>query len=586
MPPLARNGLAFVLALAPAVALGGCQRPATVPAPEASGPVLFRDVTEEVGLSFVHDAGPVGAFFMPQIVGSGAALFDYDNDGRLDLYLLHNAGPNSKSTNRLYHQEADGRFRDVSAGSGLDFAGHCMGVAVGDVNNDGLPDVLVTQYGGPRLFLNNGDGTFTDVTREAGLSPGLWGTSASFVDYDRDGWLDLVVVNYLDYGPDRPCTDMSGRREFCPPTAFAGTVTKLFHNLGRRAADKGARVLFEDATMRSGLGRRPGNGLGVVCADFNGDRWPDILIANDRQANSLWINQKDGTFKEEALRHGLAYNAEGQAQANMGVALGDVDGDNRFDVFISHLTEETHTLWRQVTPGHFQDRTTASGLASPRWRGTGFGTVMADFDHDGFPDLAVANGRVMYGQPPPGTSDEARARLGPFWCHYAERNQLFLNDGKGGFLDVSPANRPFCGLPGVFRGLACGDVDGDGAVDLLVTSVAGPARLFRNVAPKRGHWLIVRALDPALRRDAYGAEVTAVAGGRRWKRWLNPGSSYLCSNDPRAHFGLGEATRVDAIEVVWPDGTEEEFTRPLPADQSVVVRKGEGRPLVREGKAP
>jgi hypothetical protein len=592
MNRLPRFGPALLVPILAAVVVG-CQGAVSPPSAEPAGPPLFRDVTEEVGLSFLHDAGPApGDYFMPQAIGSGAALFDYDGDGRLDIYLIHNAGPHSKSTNRLFHQE-DGCFRDVSAGSGLDIAGYGMGAAVGDVNNDGRPDILVTQYGGSRLFLNNGDGTFTDITREAGLDLALWGTSASFVDYDRDGWLDLVVVHYVDYGPDRPCTDVGGRREFCPPQSFPGTITKLYHNLGRQPPasppgtgenkGRGHGVRFEDVTVKSGLGKRPGPGLGIVCADFNGDGWPDILVANDRQPNYLWINHQGGTFREEAVVRGLAYNTEGQAQAGMGVALGDVDGDLRFDIFITHLTEETHTLWLQRAPGLFQDRTAATGLANLRWRGTGFGTVMADFDHDGWPDLAVANGRVMYGRPPAG--DLNLPGLGPFWSHYAERNQIMLNDGKGGFLDVSPANAPFCGRPGVYRGLACGDINGDGAVDLLVTAIAGPARLFYNAAPNRGHWLIVQAVDPALHRDAYGAELTVRAGERCWKGWLNPGSSYLCSNDPRVHFGLGQADHVDAIEVLWPDGSAEEF-RDYPTDKEVKLEKGKGRSLKREKQAP
>jgi hypothetical protein len=591
-------GHAVVLALSLAVAVG-CQDAGPAAAP--AGPLVFQDVTADVGLRFVHDAGPLGDYFMPQIVGSGVALLDFDNDGLLDIYLVHNAGPSSKSTNRLFHQEKDGRFRDVSDGSGLDIAGFGMGVAVGDINNDGWPDVLVTQYGGSRLFLNKGNGTFTDITRSAGLDLVLWGTSASFVDYDRDGWLDLVVVHYLDYGPDRPCTDIGGRREYCPPQAFHGTVSKLYHNLGvtpppqpsptRGEGERklppplwgrdgvGGMVRFEDVTLKSGLGKRPGNGLGIVCADFDGDGWPDILIANDRQANSLWINQHDGTFREEGLRRGVAYNAEGQAQGNMGVAIGDVDGDLLFDLFISHLTEETHTLWRQLAPGRFQDRTAASGLAATRWRGTGFGTVMADFDCDGAPDIAVANGRVMYGKPPESAIPGADAEVGPFWSHYADRNQLFLNDGKGNFLDISPANDPFCGRPGVYRGLACGDIDNDGALDLVTTCISGPARLFKNIAAARGHWLMLRAIDPALHRDAYGAEVTVQAGGRHFKRWLNPGYSYLCSNDPRLHFGLGQANHVEAIEVLWPNGDAEVFPQ-VKADQAIELRKGSGKPLL------
>jgi hypothetical protein len=520
-----------------------------------------------------------GDYFMPQIMGSGAALLDFDNDGRLDLYFLQNGGPNSRSTNRLYHQEADGRFKDVSAGSGLDVAGYGMGVAVGDVNNDGFPDVLVTEYSGLRLFLNNGNGTFTDITKEAGLESVLWGTSASFFDYDRDGWLDLVVVNYLDYSPSRPCGD-AGKPDYCHPNAFGGAVTKLYHNRGLEKGDadlnKKVRVpFFEDVTLKSGLGRLPGPGLGVVCADFDGDGWPDIFVANDSKANRLWINQRDGTFKEEGVVRGVAFNGLGRPQANMGVALGDVSGQGQFDLYVTHLTEETNTLWKQGPRGLFRDQTAAAGLASPLWHGTGFGTVLGDFDHDGTLDLAVVNGRVARAGKLASGEPGASGGLEPFWRDYAERNQLFANDGSGRFRDISPQNKPFCGTAAVSRGLACGDLDGDGALDLLVTTVAGPARLYRNVAPGRGHWLLVRALDPALKRDAYGAEITVRAGDRRWLRWLNPASSYLCSNDPRAHFGLGQAERVDAIEIRWPDGAAEVFPGGA-ADRAVVLRKGEG----------
>jgi hypothetical protein len=255
----------------------------------------------------------------------------------------------------------------------------------------------------------------------------------------------------------------------------------------------------------------------------------------------------------------------------MGVALGDVDGDGLCDVFVTHLTEETNTLWRQGPKGIFHDRTAAAGLASGRMRGTGFGTVLADFDQDGALDLAVVNGRVNRDQTLRGTAS------GSFWSRYAERNHLFANDGSGRFRDISPYEPALCGTPGVARGLACGDIDGDGALDLLVTTVSGPARLYRNVAPGRGHWLMVRALDPALKRDAYGAEIIVQVGSRRLLRRVNPGYSYLCSNDPRAHFGLGAAQRVDAVQVIWPDGTEESFPE-CAADQIVVLRKGEGKP--------
>src|SRR5579875_2953954 len=488
----------------------GCQR---MDAPAAAlGLPWFEDVTERAGLDFVHDAGPIGDYFMPQQVGSGAALFDFNNDGRLDIYLLQNGGPKSRSTNRLYQQMPDGRFHDVSRGSGLDIAGHNMGVAVGDVNNDGWADLLVTQYGGVKLFLNHGDGTFRDVTERAGLSNPSWGTSAAFFDYDRDGWLDLIVVNYVDYDPTWPCQGQYGKPDYCAPKTFPSRVSRLFHNRGSKDSWNG----FTDVTEASGVGRRPGPGLGVVCADFDGDGWPDIFIANDGQPNHLWINQKNGRFKEEAVVRGLAYNGMGQAQAGMGIAVGDVDGDGLLDVFVTHLTEEGNTLWRQGPPGLYSDRSAAAGLLRPAARGTGFGTLLADFDHDGALDLAVVNGRVSAR-----TAVEDWS-LGPFWSYYGEQNQLFRGDGRGSFADLAPQNPALCGRRNMARGLVRGDLDGDGAVDLLVTTIGGPARLFKNVVAARGHWLRVRTVDPALHRDALGALVRVRAGGRTWVRSLHP----------------------------------------------------------------
>jgi hypothetical protein len=548
---------------------------ARAPALRPEAPAWFADVTDEAGLAFVQDPGPTGSFFFPQITGSGAALLDFDQDGRLDVYLLQGAGPDSPARNRLFRQDRDGHFTDVSAGSGLDVAGYCTGVAVGDVNNDGWPDVLVAQYGGLRLFLNNkGDGTFTDVSRESGLETARWATSAAFFDYDRDGWLDLVVAHYVDWDPNVHCHAHSGEREFCGPSGFPGSVTQLYHNTGKAgpaAAGKPPRVRFEDVTDRSGLASRKGPGLGVVCLDFDGDGWPDILVANDGKPNHLWVNRHGGTFKEEAVQRGLAYNAMGKADANMGIAVGDADGDGLFDVFVTHLTEETNTFWRQDPRGLFHDRTAAGGLAPANARGTGFGTVLADFDQDGWPDVAVANGRVKIG-----VAAVGEATLGPFWSRYAEYNRLFANEGKGRFRDRSASEPGLCGVPGVWRSLAVGDVDGDGAPDLLATQIAGPARLFKNVAPGRGHWLIVRAVDPALKRDAYGAEITVHAAGRRHIGWVNPGSSYQCSNDPRAHFGLGGAAGYDGIEVRWPDGSAETFPGGA-ADRVRVLKRGEGR---------
>ncbi len=559
------------------VALLGCWAGSspTVTTPDDDGPVWFEDVTDAVGLNFVHDPGPTGTYFMPQSMGSGCAVI-HDRDGTLYLYLLQGAGPDSSSVNRLYKRlPEDGKFQDVTAGSGLDVAGYSIGVAVGDVNNDGLPDVLLTQYGRIRLFLNLGGGRFTDITDEAGLKNTLWGASAAFLDYDRDGWLDLFVVNYLDYDATKEtCVSPDGKKDFCGPNTMPGTSSKLFHNLGPVAAADGkpaARVRFQEVSFESGIGQLSGPGLGVVCADFNGDGWPDIFVANDGKPNRLWINQKNGTFLDEAPSRNVASTATGKAFAGMGVAVGDTANEDMLDLYVTHLTSETNTLWKQGPRGRFKDRTAESGLMATRWRGTGFGTLMADFDLDGSLDIAVVNGRVLRGGPAKNTD------LG-FWETYAERNQVFANDGHVKFRDVSPSNKAFCGRYNVGRGLLCDDFNDDGAPDLLMTTIGGRARLLRNVAPHRGHWLKVRALDPVRQRDAYGAELHVRAGAHKWFRVIQPVQSYLSSSSPLALFGLGDVTQIDALRVRWPDGLKDEWEE-FPGgavDRTVVLRRGEG----------
>ncbi len=546
--------------------LPGCNRPAPSGGEPPTEPAWFEDVTDKLGISFTHDPGPLdGKYPMPQIVGSGCALFDMDGDGRLDAYLVNNGGPKGRP-NCVYRQRPDGTFEDVSAGSGLDVAGYGMGVAVGDVDGDGRPDVLLTEYGGVRLFRNLGGGKFRDVTRDAGLDNPAWGASAAFLDYDRDGRLDLVITNYVDYDPSWSCTSPAGVTDYCNPSVFAGRVSRLYHNLGDWK--------FEDVTLNSGLGKAPGPGLGVVCADFDGDGWVDVFVANDGKPNHLWINQKDGTFKEEAAARGVAFNGMGRPEASMGVALGDVDGDGLFDLFVTHLGAEQHTLWKQKPRGLFRDASGPAGLTTPLWRGTGFGATLADFDNDGALDVAVVNGRVSK-QPPvaeklPGD---------PHWRPYLERNQLFAAAG-GKFRDRSASEPALCGEPNVGRGLAYGDIDGDGGLDLLVTTAGGRARLLRNATPNRGHWLLVRTLDKDGNRDLLGAEVTVVAGGKSWTRTVRSADSYLSASDPRAHFGLGGAKDVDRVEVFWPSGKPERERFPGgAADRTVELRQGAGREI-------
>jgi hypothetical protein len=556
-------------ALLAALAAGCSPAP---PAAEVSPPPpgWFLDATADAKLDFTHDAGPGGTYFLPEIMGSGAAVLDFDGDGRLDVYLIANGGPQSRATSKLFRRLPDGTFRDVSAGSGVDVTGYGMGAAVGDVDNDGRPDLLATEYGRVRLFRNRGEGKFEDVSAAAGVGSPLWSTSAAFADFDRDGWLDLAVGGYVDYDPSFPCPGSGGRPDYCHPKGFPGSATRLYRNLG---ADPAARGRFRDVSIPSGVGRVPGPALGLLWADFDGDGWQDLFVANDAAPNRLWVNRRDGTFADEAVGRGVAYDRAGNLLGNMGVAWGDTDGDGLGDLFVTHLTEETHTLWRQGPRGRFRDVTGRANLSVPRWRGTGFGTALLDLDNDGHLDIVAVNGRV--------SRPAARATSERFdWADYAERNQLFRNTGDGAFADAGPDNGVLCGAAAVWRGLAYADFDDDGGVDLLLTAAAGPAKLFRNAAENRGHWVGVRATDPRLNRDAYGAVVTLTAGGRSWARLVNPGSSYLCSNDPRAHFGLGSATPT-GLTVLWPDGRAEAFDPP-PVGRYVEVRRGSGRP-VKEG---
>ncbi len=555
-------------------AISGCgSEPSDSGGPGSSGPEaasLFREITGEAGLEFAHDAGLDGTYFMPQIMGSGGAVFDYDGDGDLDIYLVNFGGAGKgddgrRASNRLFSRQADGRYRDRTAESGLGDTALGMGCAVGDIDNDGDPDLLVTNFGPDVLYRNNGDGTFADVTSAAGVGGDRWSMSAAFLDFDGDGWLDLYVAHYVLPQAGKDCRDAAGRPEYCGPLTFPGVPDSLFRNNGDGT--------FSDASESSGIGGRSGRGLGVLVDDFNLDGRPDVYVANDGEENDLWINLGDGRFENEALMRGVAVNLFGKPEASMGVAVGDIDQDGDADLFMTHLDREKNTLYVNLGDGQFEDRSNASGLADPSLARTGFGTAFFDMDHDGDLDLFVANGKVRRGAAKSGEENSgAETPLAP----YAEPNQLFENLGDGKFRDVSRRAGSLTDRAEVSRGVMTADVDEDGDLDILITNTNGPARLYLNQAPKKGHWLKIRAIDPSPAGDAIGATVEVRQAGLTQSRYVTRTFSYLSSHPPVAHFGLvgSEPARVT---VTWPDGKREEFDG-IPVDQQVELRKGGGAP--------
>lgn len=562
------------------------------PQPEApaepgaqGGTGWLTEVTADWGLTFEQNPGRPGQYAMPEIMGGGLALFDVDLDGDLDLYLVdgHERLPEAEAAgggtrNRLYLNDGGAAFRDATEAAGLGDAGYGMGAAVADVDGDGDVDVYVTNWGPDRLYLNQGDGTFVDATGEAGVDVPGWSVSAAFFDYDRDGWLDLYVVQYVDWDPAKACRDAASRPDYCGPTEFPPRKDVLLHNEG------GGR--FRDVSVAAGPGGPDAvaaAGLGLVCEDFDGDGLTDVYVANDAYANHLWVNRGAGTFEDLALDLGCAYNLNGQAEAGMGVLTEDFDGDGNFDLFMTHLGQETNTLYVfGGGAGMFTDTTGRSGLGPSSMRTTGFGVVAFDAELDGDLDLAIVNGRVVRNEPLPRSDAPAP------WDQYAEPNLFYVNDGGLRFRSADGEGKSFTEPIEVTRAVAAGDLDGDGDDDLVVTNIHGPARIYRNDAPSPGHWLTVhpRQSSPAgSPTHAIGARIELRAGGKTQVRSLRSSSGYLTSGPIQARFGLGAAERYESLRVRWADGTREDYPGG-DADRSVVVMRGEGTPVadVEEGR--
>ncbi len=533
----------------------------------------FTDVTAPAGIVFVHDAGDQGNLSLPEITGAGGGFFDADGDGDLDIYLLQGgrpadpAGPVAGAPgNALYLQGPPGRFRDASEASGTADTGYGMGLAVGDYDGDGRPDLFVTNYGPDVLYRNLGDGRFADVTGAAGVAGEGWSSSAVFCDFDSDGRLDLYVARYVHNDPAKECTRQDGGRDYCSPQVFPGIHDYLYRNLGGR---------FEEISLAAGLRDVHTPGLGVVCADFDGDRRLDFYVANDGEANQLWLNRGGGTFNDDAFLAGVALNDSGRPEAGMGIALGDPDADLDLDLFVTHVANETNTFYRNDGSDFgpaFADRTGPSGLGLPSMARTGFGVAFVDLDLDGALDVVLANGRVQRQPALPGASGNA------FWRVFAEPNQVFRNTGAetadAAFAELLAAG-DFTAALEISRGLAVGDYDEDGDADLLVANAEGPARLYRNDFPRRGASLRVR---PVLANGspAFPSLVTATLDdGTRVVRRAARGGSYLATGDPRAFFGIPAGVRVESLTVTWPDGSRESF--PAPSADAVTLGIGEGQ---------
>jgi hypothetical protein len=517
--------------------------------PDGAPSFQLKDITKSAGIDFKHNSGAYGGKLLPETLGSGCAFLDYDNDGYQDILLINSMDwpghKRGRSTLKLYRNNGNGTFTDMTKSAGLDIELYGMGVAVADYNNDGFPDVLITCVGQNRLFQNTGKGTFVDVTKASGLlGRQAFSTSAVWFDYDRDGLLDLFVCNYVNWSPEHDvfCSLDGKNKSYCTPEAYRGETCWLFHNRGNGT--------FEDVTAASGIFDTSSKSLGVAMIDFDQDGWPDLFVANDTQPNKLYRNLHNGKFKDAAVEAGLAFSNEGKARAGMGVDVGDFDNSGRPGIAITNFDNEMVGLYRSPSAGQFDDVSLAAGVGGPSKTTLGFGCGFADLDLDGWLDFVVANGHID------DTVRNIRGNVG-----YAQPPHLFLNLSKGKFQDVVPAHGGDFASPRVGRGLAFGDFDRDGDVDILLTTNNGPAYLFRNDVQSGNKSLRLYLTGTKSNRDAIGAVVRISHRGVSQMRSVRSGSSYLSQSERALTFGVGNADLVDRLTVQWPSGTSQEFTK-------------------------
>jgi enediyne biosynthesis protein E4 len=529
-------------------------------------PVTFTDVARTAGLAFIHDNAPSAEKYLIETMGSGCGWIDYDQNGLLDVYLVNGAAtrlytPKRPLRGALYRNNGDGSFTDVTERAGVGAEGlFGMGVAVGDYDNNGFPDLFVLGYGRCILYHNNGDGTFSDVTSRAGVGNiGKWGSSAAWFDYDNDGKLDLVIANYVDWSPESNfyCGSKGpGLRSYCHPDVYHGQPPTLYHNNGDGT--------FTDVSARSGLGQKPGNGLGVVTFDYDNDGWQDIFIANDSMPNFLFHNNRDGTFREVAYAAGVAVGIDGQFEAGMGTDAADTTRSGSLDLIVTHLDQQLARLYRNIGDGVFEDATYRSKISYATFHMSGFGTRFMDYDNDGHLDLFIANGHVL-----------DNIQLYHAETRYAEPKLMFRNTGAGIFENVSDQLGPDFVLPRVSRGAAVGDFDNDGDLDILVSNNGQPPQLLRNDGGNFNHWLQLFLIGTRSNRDAVGARVKVTAGDLILYNERKGGMSYQSAQDPRLHFGLGQCSTVDQIEIKWPSG-ELTSLKNLKSNQILAIEEGKG----------